>query len=144
MPLWNPLSMILGDATPNSESLSGTAGAAALASRWDHRHPRLTSATYGTLNASGEVTINFTRTFTAKPTVALEYEESTDAQPVILKVKSWITDGSGNYTGCVVKGYRLNTLPATITLLTALVSFSISTGSASGVVVSVIALQAST
>lgn len=134
---------MLADTTPQSEVTSGTPGTQDKASRGNHRHPRLTSAVWGVTNASGEVTFNFTRVFTTKPTVDLSYEELADNQPCIFKVKSWLTNGNGEYTGLVAKGYRLQTLPSTILSLTALVSFSVSINAPAGINVSCIALQQS-
>lgn len=129
------------DSTPSSESRMGAVGSQSERyARADHQHPRLTSATTHTLDASGLATVTFTRTFATEPAVDLTPIAPGGTQPVILQVDSWIMSG-GTYTGCVVKGYRLNTLPATLTLLTALVNFSISSGSVNGVRVSVIALQ---
>lgn len=130
------------DTTPSSESRNGAVGATSdRFARADHQHPRLTSATIATLDGANTATVNFTRTFAVEPSIDLTPIAPGGTQPVILQVDSWIQDGGGLYTGCVIRGYRMNTLPATITLLTALVNFSVSSGSASGVRVSVIALQ---
>lgn len=134
---------VLSDTTPVSESVSGIAGGGQKASRDDHKHPRLTSATWANTNSSGEATFAFTRSFSARPTVDLCYEEAADNQPVILKVKSWTQDGNGNYTGLIAKAYRLQTLPSSITLLTALVNFSVTVNAPAGIPVSCIALQQS-
>lgn len=128
---------------PSSEATTAVAGGVDQASRTDHQHPRLTSTATGTLGSNGEATITFTRTFATKPVVSILLVESADNQPIIFKVKSWSQDAQNRYTGCVIKGYRLNTLPATITLLSALVSFSISAGTAVGAEYSLIALQPS-
>lgn len=127
---------------PKSEARNAGIGAQAMKyALEDHQHPRLTSATIVTLDGANTATVNFTRTFAVEPSIDLTPIAPGGTQPVILQVDSWITDGSGLYTGCVIRGYRMNTLPATIALLTALISFSVSSGSASGVRVSVIALQ---
>lgn len=80
----------LADMAPLSEAGTAAAGSEAQATRADHRHPRLTSATTGVLNASGEATVSFTRTFPTKPSVSILYAESADGQPVVFKVKSWV------------------------------------------------------
>lgn len=134
----------LSDAAPMPETLAAVAGAGALATRSDHQHPRLTSATTGhVLDASGEATINFTRTFVGKPAVTYMLDEPADQGPVIIKVKTWLTNGNGDYTGCVVKGYRGQNLPASLTLLSALVSFNVFAGTTTGAAFTFIALQRS-
>ncbi len=127
---------------PGGETTSAAVGAQANKyALEDHRHPRLTSATIVTLGAGNTATATFTRTFAVEPSIDLTAIAPGGTQPVILQVDSWVQDGNGAYTGCVIRGYRMNTLPATIALLTALISFSVTSGSASGVRVSVIALQ---
>lgn len=120
---------------------TATKGSRAYAADSGHVHPRLSSAINGTLDANGEKALTFGRTFSTKPVAAFTYAEAADSPPVTFKVKSWIQDGSGNYTGCVIKGYRGQTLPASLTLLTALVSFNVFAGSAAGVEFHFIALQ---
>lgn len=130
---------------PKGEARSAATGAQSMKyALEDHQHPRLTSATIVTLDGTNTATVTFTRTFAAEPSIDLTPIAPGGTQPVILQVDSWIQDGGGLYTGCVIRGYRMNTLPASLTLLTALVNFSVSSGSASGVRVSVIALQNST
>lgn len=127
---------------PKGEARSAGIGAQSMKyALEDHQHPRLTSATIVTLDATNTATVTFTRTFAVEPSIDLTPIAPGGTQPVILQVDSWVQDGGGLYTGCVIRGYRMNTLPATLTLLTALVNFSVSSGSASGVRVSVIALQ---
>lgn len=98
-------------AAPLAEAKTPAPGTMGMVPHADHVHPRLTSATTGTLNASGEQTVVFTRTFAVKPSLVLTYVETADSQPVILKVKSWTVDGSNNYTGCVIRGYRAQAIP---------------------------------
>ncbi|MGE7367920.1 hypothetical protein ACQKKX_02465 [Neorhizobium sp. NPDC001467] len=138
----------LADAPPKGEAKIATAGAANTASRMDHEHPRLTSATSGTLNASGEATVMFTRTFDTKPSVALLYAESADGQPIVFKIKSWLGENglayvSGAYGGCVIKGYRSQTIPTNLVSLLIGGVFNLFAGSAAGVEYSAIALQTS-
>lgn len=137
------LAAMLADTPPDGEATTANAGNESKASRRNHRHPRLTSASWGTTNVSGEVTFTFTRTFAAKPTVDLSYEEAADNQPLVFKVKSWTQDGNGNYTGLVAKGYRLRTLPSSILVLSVLIDFSVTMNAPSGIPVSCIALQVS-
>lgn len=139
----------LSDQMPMSEAVAGMPGNAGLASRANHAHARLTSATVQSLNSSGEATITFTRTFPSKPAMACLLHETADAQPVSFKVKSFTQDDKGNYVGCTVKGYRSALLPTLsgIALLTGLVnalaSFNVFSGNASGAEFSCIALQVS-
>ncbi len=142
-------SIPLSDLTPKSEAGTPTPGTAPMASREDHQHPRLTSATTGTLNASGEATVLFTRTFAVKPSVTLLYAEAADGQPIILKVKSWLNPQgaawvSGDYGGCIIKGYRSQAVPQNLATLLLGAVFNIFAGSAAGVEYSAIAVQTST
>lgn len=131
------------DATPMAETRLGTPGAAPKAVREGHEHPRLTSATTDhVLDANGEATITFTRSFAVKPAVTYMLDEAADLGAVLIKVKTWTIVG-GQYTGCVVKGYRARTLPATLTLLTALINFDVFAGVTTGAVFTFIALQKS-
>lgn len=138
-----PPAAILSDALPPSEAVTATAGATALASRDSHRHPRLTSATNETLGASGEVTVAFTRLFVTMPVLTCLLIESANNQPVIFKIKSWVQDGSLNYTGCVVKGYRSQTVPQNLVTLLLGGVFDLFNGSAVGAQFACIALLAS-
>lgn len=137
----------LADTTPLPESGAPAAGGMGTATRADHVHARLTSAQpSGTLNSGGEATFMFTRTFPEKPSCVLTYEEAADSQPVILKVKSWLAPNgsawvSGDYGGCIVKGYRGSVLPA---IALNLLGLNIFNAPATGVVVSCVALKAST
>ncbi len=134
---------LLADTPPSGEATAAAAGSENKATRRDHRHPRLTSAQWGVTDANGEATFVFTRTFTAKPAISFTYEEAAANQPLEFKVKAWTQDGNGNYTGCVAKGYRIRTLPSTLTLITQLISFSVTIDAPSGIPLSCIALQVS-
>lgn len=129
--------------TPSTELTGGSAGSDPLRfAMGDHRHPRLTSVTKSTLDGSGLATVTFTRSFATEPGVVLTAIAPGGTQPVTLQVQSWVQSGS-DYTGCIIKGYRAQTLPAVIALLSALINYDIFAGSASGVGVSVIAVQVS-
>lgn len=108
----------------------------------DHQHPRLTSTTYATLAADGTATVTFTRSFVNKPGVVLTEVDATGAQPLTCVVMGFIGT-QGAYTGCTVKGFRGQTLPAVIALLGTLTNFNVFAGPASGAVVSVIAVARS-
>lgn len=113
---------LLSDTTPLAEATAPAAGAGDKASRFNHLHPRLSSAQSGTLDANGQQTVIFTRTFTAKPAVTvLAVEDDTSPVPRF-KVRRWLkADGSSwasgsPYGGCVIYGDRARVLP-TITQL---------------------------
>lgn len=144
MPFWSTGPTIpLADANPIAESTTAKAGTMGAASRADHEHPRLTATATGVLNASGEATVTFTRTFPTKPGLTSMYAESADGQPVVFKVKTWTTDVNGNFTGCVIKGYRAQAIPANLVSLLLGGVFNLFAGSAAGVEYSLIAVQAS-
>lgn len=140
---------ILSPNAPPAEKTSPAPGSGNLASRDDHIHPRLSHATIGVINASNEVTFTFTRTFSSRPVVIPTLIEEADNQPVVFKVKTYIRDAQNNYTGCVLKAYRSQTLPTMtgLTLLTAVIgllsNFNVFGGSVSGAEVSCFAIQPS-
>ena len=166
MPL-SPVSIPLSTINPVPDSLSAAVGAGGMAARNDHSHIRPTSVTAHTSDSNGEATITFSRTFppfTATPTTPwpganLSPYEPADNQPILWKVKSWVTDGGGNYTGCVVKLYRAQTLPtqtqlsigalltdvitAVNTLSASLSGFNIASGNAANVQFGFIAIMRS-
>lgn len=143
------LQALLSNDPPPSETVSPLAGAGGMASREDHRHPRLSSATIQTLNASSEATITFSRTFSTMPAVVCLLYEASDSQPVVFKVKSWTQDAQGNYTGCVIRGFRSSILPSLSgilligPLISALASFNVFGGSAAGAQFCCLAIQPS-
>lgn len=128
-------------APPQTTDNTPTLGAEMAYARADHTHPtRLQSKTL-TLDANGEAEWTFTTPFTAEPNVRQPtYFETANSQPIILKVKDFrratanggstlhSAGATGNFVEVIVKGYRLRTLPATLTLLTALISFDITLG----------------
>lgn len=77
----------------------------------DHQHPRLTSTTYTTLAADGSATVSFSRSFTNKPGITMTETDVAGKQPLICSVQSWVQDGNGAYTGCIIKGQRAQVLP---------------------------------
>lgn len=98
-------------ATPKSETTGG--GLGTQSSRFameDHQHPRLTSTTYATLDTDGRATVTFTRSFTNKPGFSITEIDTNKTQPLVCVVESFI--GTGPYTGCVIKGFRSQALPA--------------------------------
>lgn len=125
-----------------TEAGSGQAGTMPMASRGDHTHPRLSATANGTLNASGEATITFTRSFANKPSVIITYVEAADNQPLVFKVKTWTQSGA-TYTGCVIKAYRSQTIPTNLATLLLGGVFNLFSGSASGVEYNLIAIAPS-
>lgn len=140
---------------PSSEALAGVAGADTDYARADHQHPRLTSTTYATLNAQGQATVTFSRTFVNKPGLNLAETDATIAmQPLVLRGLAWVTDAQGRYVGVTIQGSRAQMLPTlnpvsgilsgvitgTNALVSALTGFNIFGGSAAGATVSVIAV----
>ncbi len=128
---------------PPAEATTGQIGAAGMYASAAHVHPRLTSVQIATLDANGLATVMFARSFAAQPGVILTPINPVGSQPVMLQVQGWTNDTSGNFIGCSIKGYRTNTLPSTLALLSALISFNIAGGSAANVQVSVVAIQSS-
>jgi hypothetical protein len=114
---------LLADTTPLAEAGTAAAGNMATAARGDHRHPRLSSTFSGTLDGNGLATLTFTRTFSSVPgltVIAIENDNNPSSE---FKIKTWTTDGNGNYTGCVIYGSRPRALPASLVLLSALSNF---------------------
>lgn len=84
--------------------------------------------TIATLDVNGEATWTFPVPYPSKPVVNHIYEEAAGNLPIIVKIKGFTQDGSLNYTAVTIKAYRLQTLPASLTVLTTLQSFDISAG----------------
>ena len=134
-----------GNAAPKSEAVSGVAGSTSPYARSDHQHPRLTSTTVGTIGAGGTATIAFTRTFTAEPGVAIfEIGGATGAlaQPAMFKVESWVMTGA-DFTGCVVRAWRAQTVPQNLVTLLLSAIFNIFGATAASTNFSIIAVQRS-
>lgn len=116
--VWStPSSVALSGSAPIAEALAASAGSAGAASRSDHQHPRLTSATVGMTDATGKKTVMFTRTFSAQPAVFCELVEAADNGPVSFKIESFLDDtgtawAAGKpYGGVVITAYRIRALP---------------------------------
>lgn len=148
MPFVNP-ALSLSDSMPAPEKTEPVPGNNDQGARSDHSHPRLTSATIQSLGTDGTVQVAFTRQFSAMPAVACLLYETTDAQPVVFKLKTWVRDGNGNYTGCVIQGYRSSILPALSgilllgNLISSLANYNVFGGSAAGAQFCCIVLQPS-
>lgn len=147
-------------ASPKSEMTGGAVGSAMRYALEDHQHPRLTSTTYATLDGAGKATVTFTRTFLNKPGFSITEIDGTNTQPLVCVVESFVPNTpTGPYTGCVVKGYRSQALPAqqqmsllailgTVvagvnSLAASLTGFNVFGGSSGGASVSVVAIARS-
>lgn len=133
----------LTDQVPAAEATTAIPGSMDAASRGDHKHPRLTSATTHVLDGAAEAMILFTRMFDALPCMDFTYVEASDNPPVVFKVKSWNVDGNGKYIGCTAKGYRGQVIPQNLATLLLGTVFNVFGGSAVGVSFTCIALQQS-
>lgn len=143
------LQALLSNTAPTPEATAPAAGSGGMASRDDHKHPRLSSASVSMLNASGEAAMTFSRSFTAMPAVMCLLIEAADSQPVVFKVKTWTQDAQNNYTGCTIKGSRSSILPALSgilligPLISSLANFNVFGGSAAGAQFCCVAIQPS-
>lgn len=117
-------------ATPSSEAIGGARGQSeTFFAREDHQHPRLTSTTYATLDAQGQATVMFSRSFANKPGLNLT---ETDADPaamsISLRSNQWMMSENGRFVGVVIQGRReralpvINALSGSITLVGTLVT----------------------
>lgn len=137
----------LSNSLPVSETTAGAVGSTSVAAGAGHIHPRLTSANYVTLDGSGLATYTFTRTFTVQPAVAT-IPINVGARQVVMEIVSFVKTGE-LWTGVNLKGSRAQVLPVLTgivligPLVSALSSFDVFGGSASGVEVAVIALMPS-
>jgi len=134
---------LLSNVAPVTEGVSASPGAMDLASRSDHVHRRLTSSTAGVTNGTGEATVVFTRTFAQEPGITLMPRELVDGGAIASKVKNWTQDAQGNYTGAVVKFYRIQALPAVLTLLSGLINFRVDAGTVGALPFTCIAVERS-
>lgn len=139
------------DFVPPGESNTGSVGSdAVMFARADHQHPRPTSASSVTLDANGDGTVTFTRTFATAPMPAFTRVPPISGGPCVFEVTEWIPANGVNVTGAKVKGYRLSG-PQSLAAVTVLgVSVAVggqsvvTYGPASGVTVALIAVLAST
>jgi hypothetical protein len=143
------LRQILTNNAPVAEGVAPVSGTGTMASRDDHMHPRLSSATVSSLDANAKATVTFTRSFTSTPCVQCLLVEAADGQPVIFKVESWVMTGP-LFTGCVLKGYRSSVLPALSgilligPLISTLANYNVFGGSAANAQFCCLAIQPST
>jgi len=156
--------LLIATTPPKGETTTAAPGVNNKAQGADHQHPRLTSTTYATLGSDGRATVSFTRPFLNKPGFSITEIDASGAQPLVCVVESFVREvmtptPSGNYVGCVIKGYRSQALPAqpqmnVLAILTTVVAgvnalaasltgFNIFGGSPSGASVSVVAIARS-
>jgi len=117
----------------------------------DHQHPRLTSTTIATITAGSTATVMFTRAFSNEPgTVFTEIggDTSANAQPASFKVQSWMRETmtptpSGAYVGAVVRAWRSQVVPQTLTTLLLSAVYNLFTASVVGTRFSIIAVARS-
>lgn len=138
----------LATTVPVSEATNPAAGTGTAAARSDHVHQRLTSTTVQTTATDGTVTVTFTRTFPAQPGVVIApYGSGSGA--LAWEIPTFTQDGGGNYTGCTVRFYRAQTLPALTSiiligpLITALQNFNVFGGAVGAVTFGLVAIMPS-
>lgn len=105
-----PAPLQLADVDPPAIALDSVRGESPRAAHADHTHTARVQRKIVTLNANGEATWLFARSFASKPVLTPLYFEMADNAPVIVKGKSWVMEGQ-TYTGVVVKAYRSRSLP---------------------------------
>lgn len=154
--------MLIATTPPKGETTAAVAGMTTKAQGADHQHPRLTSTTYATLDSNGRATITFTRSFLNKPGFSITEIDTSKTQPLVCVIESFVQPGGAGtpYTGCVVKGYRSQALPAQPaplnvlallgtaigginTLLSSLTGFNVFGGSPADATISVVAIARS-
>lgn len=112
----------LADTVPKAEAKVAVPGAMEQASRGDHTHPRLTSATNVTLDANGYATIVFTRTFTTEPVLVFG-ALGTGTGPVP-DFRGELVQTGALYTGVIVYGQRNRALPTLAAVNTGLLTIA--------------------
>lgn len=149
---------LLSDSSPVSEG-GAAAGSMVLASRGDHKHPRLSVTAQGALDSNGQAPVTFMRdgvavTFATKPAVTCM---SVSASAAVFFDFAYTTDAQGRYIGGTLTGRKGRALPqltavsgiltAVITgvnaLVSALTGFDPFNSAAAGVEFSFIAIGAS-
>lgn len=121
------------NATPPSEMIGGQTGSQVRYAREDHTHPRITRAAVVTTDGSGAWSVTWATSLASVPAV-LPVPVNTSTQPIVCNVATRTT------TGATGRCWLARTLPATLTLLTALVSYDIFGAAATGVPVQVLAI----
>lgn len=119
--------------TPPSEMLGGQTGSQTRYAREDHTHPRITRAAVVTTDSSGGWTVTWSSPVTTPP-VVLPVPVNSSTQPIVCNVATRTT------TAATGRCWLARTLPATLTLLTNLVSFDLFGAAATGIQVQVLAI----
>lgn len=114
------MTSILSNDPPLSEAKTPTPGAQQKATRADHQHPRLTSATNHTLDANGFTTVTFTREFLTEPAITMNGLGSGTGPVPDFRADFIITNGK--WTGATVYGQRARSLPTLAPLNSGLLS----------------------
>lgn len=121
------------DATPPSEMIGGQTGSQVRYAREDHTHPRITRAAVVTTDASGAWSVTWSAAVPTPP-VVLPVPVNTSGQPIVCNVTTRTTTTASG------RCWLARTLPATLTLLTSLISFDIFGAAATGIQVQVLAI----
>lgn len=129
---------------PPATALDGSTGSSASYARADHTHAARVQRTVLMTAADGTATWTFARPIVvasgALPPVTFMVEDT--GTPIVVQITGRTFTSSGGqdtHTAVTIRAQRSRTLPATILALTALVSFDIFGGSASGVRVNLFA-----
>lgn len=123
------------DATPPSEVVGGQTGSQVRYAREDHTHPRITRAAVVTTDSTGAWSVIWAAPVATAP-VVLPVPVNTSTQPIVCNVATRTTTSASG------RCWLARTLPATLTLLTNLVSFDIFGGAATGTQVQILAIPA--
>ncbi len=130
----------------------------------DHQHGRLTSTTQATITSGNTATVMFTRSFVNEP--GIDYKElpataetttppasdtAASAQPTQSRVIAWtkgpttrVPDAAAtDYTGCVVRVWKAQTIPQNLATLLLSAVFNIFAASVVGTRFSIIAVARS-
>lgn len=103
---------------PQTEAVGGAVGAATNYMRADAKIPRITRAAMVVTDASGNWSVTWSSALLATPAV-LPVPVNASAQPIVCNVSV------ASATGASGRCWLARTLPATLTLLTALVSYDL-------------------
>lgn len=120
-------------ATPPSEMIGGQTGSQVRYAREDHTHPRITRAGIVTTDSTGSWSVTWATALPSAPAV-LPVPINATAQPVVCNVATRTT------TSATGRCWLARTLPATLSLLSALVSYDIFGSAATGISVQVLAI----
>lgn len=123
-------------ATPQNEQVGGAVGTSMNYMRADAKIPRITRVAIVTTDASGNWSVTWSTPLMSTPAV-LPIAINSGAQPVVCNVAT--TSATGATGSCQMA----RTLPATLTLLTALVNYSVFQVPATGTQVQILAIPPS-